>query len=51
MLTLFKGAEITTGDSREMYEDIFAAIFRGNKTETFFRIKPLYSTENFIRHN
>ena len=44
-----KSFETIALDRREVYEHVFAAIFRSNETESFGLIKPLNVTFN-LRH-
>jgi len=48
-LTFSQGFETIALDCREVYEHVFAAIFRSNETESFGFIKPLNVTFN-LRH-
>jgi len=48
-LTFSQSFETIALDCREVYEHVFAAIFRSNETESFGLIKPLNVTFN-LRH-
>ena len=43
-LTFLEGLEAAHVDRGEMCEQVFAAIVRGNETETLRVVEPLYST-------
>src|SRR5699024_4398788 len=48
-LTFSKSFKTISLDCREVYEHVFAAVFRSNETESFGLIKPLNVTFN-LRH-
>ncbi len=45
-LTFSQSFETVALDGREVYEHVFATIFRSNETESFGLIKPLNATFN-----